>query len=439
MYYLLAVVVAAFVGRFWGSLVAAFGSFLGLNFFFTPPFGTFYAAKFEDLIALFVFLVVASLVATLLTEVLEQRTRAERRERETHLLYQLSSGLLSRQQLDAVLGQVARDLTDLFDLELCEVKLVENDGIGGHQMPRGGEGGGNFTDIELKTEAHDYGVLRLHPTQDRVLSSVERDLARAFATQVALAVEAARLDDETRQARAEAEVSRIRAALFSSVTHDLKTPLSSVKAAASSLLEEGVEFDSERRSELLRTIVEETDRLNRLISNLLQLSRLRAGVLLPRKTATPIRDVIESVLSRLGRAFESQEVGIQVRVRDDTPSLPMDVLQVDQALSNILENAARYAPRGSDIRIDVRRWQSWVEVNVSDKGPGIRSEEREKVFEEFYRSESGDSKGSAGLGLAIVRAIVSAHGGSSWAAETPGGGATIGFRLPLANGEEFVG
>lgn len=436
IFYLLVVVMAALVGRFWGGLLASAMSFLGLNFFFTSPTGTFRVGKVEDVVALVAFLLIAALIATLLTEVLEQRTRAERRERETSLLYELSSGLLSREHMDGVLDQVEKDLTDLFDLSGCELELLNPKMKLGSPQSRAMTGGPaeaqSFIEIPLRTERARYGVLRLYDKQDRTLTDSDKDVARAFATQVALAAEAASLDEQTRKAHGEAEASKIRAALFSSVTHDLKTPLSSVMAAATSLLEEGVEFDNERRTILLRTIVEETSRLNRLISNLLQLSRLRAGMLMPHKISTPIDDVIEAVVARLGGMFADRSLSLKIKVREDMRPVPMDVLQIDQVLSNILENAARYAPSGSDIEIRARQWQSWVEVLVSDQGPGIAHHNRELVFKEFYRGDGGESMGTSGLGLAIVRAIVTAHGGDAWIADTPGGGATVGFRLPLA-------
>lgn len=434
VYYLVAVVFTAMFAGLFGGLLASFLSFLGMNYFFTPPFGTLRVQKPEDVIALFGFLMVASLVATLLTEALEQRARAERRERETLMLYQLSSGLLSRDRLEQTLGRVPRDLAELFDLSGCELELTNggSSSAPGNLYRAGGKGRPETmpSSIELRTDTDTYGVIRLFPRAQRVLSWDEEDLVRVFATQVALAVEAARLDENTRVAKNEAEVSRIRAALFSSVTHDLKTPLSSVKAAATSLLEKGVEFDRDRQTDLLLTIVEETDRLNRLISNILQLTRVRAGALAPRKVPTPIEDVILSVLSRLDGLLASKDLKVGVKVRDDVPSVPMDVLQIDQAMSNILENAMRYAPHGTDVEIRAGRWQSWVEVLVADRGRGIGKQDREKIFEEFYSSDGRDG-GSSGLGLAIVRAIVEAHGGSTWAEETPGGGATIGFRLPL--------
>ncbi|MGH9197434.1 MAG: sensor histidine kinase [Acidimicrobiia bacterium] len=144
---------------------------------------------------------------------------------------------------------------------------------------------------------------------------------------------------------------------------------------------------------------------------------------------TPIEDVVQSVVSRLRRHLNAER--LIVRVREGIPPLPMDVLQIDQALSNLLENAYRYASGSGEIEILARRWQSWAEIEVVDHGPGIPSEDRERVFEEFYRGEHHDKTPGTGLGLSIARAIVDAHGGEMWIHETPGGGATIGFRLPI--------
>ena len=425
MYYMLAVIMAAFVGRLGGGLAAAGASFLGLNFFFTQPLGTFRVAKAPDIVALVAFLLVAALIAALLTEVLAQRSEAERGRRESNLLYRLSSGLLSKQRLQSVLEEVAGDLTQLFDLEDCRVELGPEEGRGK------GPPGGPSTDFPLRTNLREYGVVRLWPGAEREISPLEAGVARAIASQIALAVEATSLDEESRKAKAEAEVSRIRAGLFSSVTHDLKTPLSTIKASATSLLDRTVSFDEARREELLQGIVVETDRLNRLISNLLQLSRLRAGVLAARKTPTPITEIIESVTARLGPAFHTAGVSLLSRTKGSLSSVPMDVIQIDQALSNVLENALRYAPKNTQVQVTARRWHGFIEVLVSDRGPGIEPGERERVFEEFYGAARGDSKGTTGLGLAIVRAIISAHGGRTWVEQTPGGGATVGFSLPF--------
>jgi len=335
MLYLLAVVAAALVSGLKGGLFASVLSFVGLNFFFTAPFKTLAVQKGEDFLALVSFLIVSSLVATLLTQFRNQKQRAAGTQQEASKL----------------------------------------------------------------------------------------------------AAEATVLADATRRSQSEAESSRIRAALFSSVTHDLRTPLASIKASATSLLEEGVVFNASQSADLLRTIAEESDRLNRLISNLLDLSRLRAGALVPDKQTIGIEDVIEGVVARLQRSL--RDVGIRIQVKDGIPLVPIDVMQIDQLLTNVIENAAKYAPEGSEIAVTVGKWQTWVEVEVADRGPGIKSEDREKVFEEFYTVPGNglarQTRSGVGLGLSISRAIAQAHGGSMWIHETPGGGATVGFRVPTAS------
>lgn len=437
MIYLLAVVAASLVGGLRGGMSASIVSFLGLNFFVTPPFHTFDVERAEDIAALFAFLVVSAVVANLFTQLLSQRERAEHTERETGLLYHLASSLLGRDSTDKVLNEFAREVVELFDLASCEAYVNNSDGglervayFEASSPPEQSSG----PEFPLTTEREKFGFIRLTPRVKGSFGEDELALARAVVGQVALAMDSVKLLERTRQAQAEAESSRIRAALFSSVTHDLRTPLSSIKASATSLLEEGVSFDPTQREDLLKTIAEESDRLNRLIGNLLDLSRLRAGALVPEKIATPIEDVIEAVVTRLRKVLGDRQV--QLRIREGIPPAPMDVLQIDQVLSNLLENAARYAPPDSEIEIKATKWHNSVEVEVADRGPGIPPDERERAFEEFYRGETGNSETGAGLGLSIARAIVQAHGGEMWIRETPGGGASVGFRLPLGVGPD---
>lgn len=430
--YLLGVVAAALIGGLRGGLAASLVSFLGLNFFFTPPFHTFVVEKPEDIVALFVFLIVSAVVANLFTQLLLQRERAESRERETRVLYHMASRLLRSASTDGVMDDFARELSELLRLSKCEVHI--NNGDGSMQRvafyeAEGSVGDSPVVELPLRTDREQFGVVKMVPAHDGALDSQQRVLAEAFVTQAALAIETLKLHDQTRAAQAEAETSRVRAALFSSVTHDLRTPLSSIKAAATSLLGEGVSFQEPQRIDLLKTIAEESDRLNRLIGNLLDLSRLRAGALRPEKVPTAIEDVIEEVTTRLRKTFEDRH--IQLKFREQLPLVPMDVVQIDQVLTNLLENAVRYSPPNSAIEITATRWQHTIEVKVADRGRGIPPHERDKVFEEFFRGEEAASASGAGLGLSIARAIVQAHDGAMWIHETPGGGTTVGFRLPL--------
>ncbi len=428
--YLLAVVAAAAVGRLWPALLASAVSFVCLDYYFTPPTHTFTVAKAEDLFALAVFLVVAALVSTALAAALEQRAMAEFREHQVRALYYVTSRMLSGQPLDDILKDLAASLRTLYGLAGCRVLVTDDRGVNRERASAGAIDGLEATAIPLSADGRPVGVIEMAGA--RGLGPAEMEVLKTFAGQLALAIERSRLRDEADAAMLEAETSRTRAALFSSVTHDLRTPLASITASASSLLEEGVPFSEEQRLELLRTILEESERLNRLVANLMDLSRLRAGALRPTVELVPLEDLVSAVTSRLAPVLSGRPV--RVRIREDIPPVPADVVQMDQVFTNLLENAARYSPPGTEISVSAARWQDAVEVRVADRGPGIPLDERERVFGAFYRSDVDGRRGGTGLGLAIAQAVVVAHGGTMWVEDTPGGGATIGFRLPLRTG-----
>ena len=427
--YLLIVVAAAALGHLWPALLAAGLSFVLLDYFFTAPVHTFVVSKAEDLIALGVFLVVAATVSSAISAALAQRAKAESREHQVRALYNVTARLLSGDQLDDVLRDLAASLRMLYSLRGCRVVVLDRDG---RERERAISGAidSEISSVPLVAKGHVVGRIEMAGIAPGGLGGPEGEVLNTFAGQLALALERARLGEEAAEARLDAEASRIRAALFASVTHDLRTPLASIKASASSLLEEGVPFSQEQRQELLRTILEESERLNRLVANLLDLSRLRAGALVPSVEPVLIEDVLSSVVERLRPQLAGRPVRVQVR--GDIPPVSIDVVQIDQVLTNLLENAVRFSPAGTEIAISAVRWQNMIEVKVSDRGPGIAGRERDRVFEEFYRKDVGDRRGGTGLGLAIAQAIVTAHGGSMWIEDTPGGGATVGFRLPLA-------
>jgi two-component system sensor histidine kinase KdpD len=426
--YLLVVVAASALGHLWAGLIAAALSFAGLDYFFTPPIHTFTVSKAEDLFALAVFLVVAAVVSAAISTALEQRSMAEFREHQVRALYNVTARLLSGAGLDSVLHDLASSIRSLYGLAGCRVIVLEPDGTE-RERATSGRLEGELTAIALDAEGRRVGRIEIAGSAAGGIGGPESEVLQAFAGQLALALERARLGEEAADARLEAEASRIRAALFSSVTHDLRTPLASITASASSLLEEGVPFSEEQRGELLRTILEESERLNRLVANLMDLSRLRAGALTPAMEPVPLEDLVSSVLERLRPRLAGRP--IRVLIREDIPPVAVDVVQMDQVLTNLLENAARYSPQATGITVSASRWRDMVEVRVSDRGPGIPVEERDRVFQEFYRKDVEGRRGGTGLGLAIAQAVVQAHGGSMWIEETPGGGTTVGFRLPL--------
>ena len=250
-------------------------------------------------------------------------------------------------------------------------------------------------------------------------------MIQTLASQIGLAIDGVRLGSEAEEARMEAETNRLRAALFSSVTHDLRTPLASITASVSSLLEDRSPLKGADRRDLLETIDQEAGRLNRVIGNLMDLSRMRAGAVTPSKAPTAVDELIEGVIARSGPLLKDHDV--RLMLRENLPEIPLDLGQIDQALTNVLENAARFTPAGRRMTVAAARWRDGVQVRITDRGPGIPREERERVFEPFVR---GEGSADSGLGLAIARAIVEAHGGTISATDEPGGGAAIVIELP---------
>ena len=429
LFYVLAVTGASAVAGLRAGLATSILSFLALNFFFTEPFHTFNVAKPEDLIALAAFLVVSTTVGTLVSTAVSQRSRAERREREALLLQRFGTRLLSGEAPAGVLASFARAVTDLFPIARCEIRTELTDAPVVSERPNL-RAASSAEEIPMIAMGREVGQIRLVRAEGGgPASEEERSIVRTFSSQMALALEGMRLASEASKARLDAETNSLRAALFSSVTHDLRTPLASITASVTSLLDEGARFTTRDRRELLETIRHEAERLNRLVGNLLDLSRIRAGAVTPNATLGEIDDVIEGVVGRLQAVLANHR--IHLMLRGDLPEISMDVVQIDQVLTNLIENAVKFSPAGSAVTISAARWHDTAEVRVVDHGPGIPSEERERVFEAFVRGEQGSATGS-GLGLSISRAIVESHGGRIWIEGTPGGGTTVVFRLPVA-------
>lgn len=428
--FLLAVVAASVAGGIWAGIGSSLLGFLSLNYFFTEPLHTLRVHNRDDVVALVVFLVVALLVGWVVARAVAERDRATRREREARLLNLIATKALSGEPLDRVLSDLAAALVDALRLASCEIHAAAAGRTYEVRRTRPGTADGDAFDLPISGGDVGFGTLTASPPLREELLPEDRRLLEAAASQIAVCLERARLDAEIADARLEAERSQARAALFSSVTHDLRTPLASIKTAVTSLLQVGVRFDPAQARELLQTVLEETDRLNRLVGNILGLAQVRSGALLPVKEPTPLDEIVESVLHRLGTRL----AGVRVRtIFRDAPEVPVDPVLIDQVLSNLLENAARFSPAGGEVVVSVAPWRSGVQVRVADQGPGIDPDDRERVFEPFTQlGVSGpDAAGGSGLGLAISRAIVLAHGGRIWIEGTPGGGTAVVLELPV--------
>ena len=305
--------------------------------------------------------------------------------------------------------------------------------------------------IPLKTGQQVVGVLRLRIlddslklTQDERLDE-EHDQPNArtaffwtFLEQASSLIERARLRRENLRIAVLQRTDALRAALLSSVSHDLRTPLASIKAAASTLLQEDVQWDEETKRSFARSIEREADRLNRLVSNLLDMSRIEDGALKPEKELYMLPELIQDVLDRLQPLLHGRIVHTQVPV--DLPPIELDYMQIDQVLTNLIENAVRYTPKDSPIDVSAHCEGAQIVISVADRGPGIPSGDLDRVFDKFYRvldgkQTTGHPTGS-GLGLAVCKGLVEAHGGRIWAEPREGGGVVFSVSLPLGVMEE---
>jgi len=321
---------------------------------------------------------------------------------------------------------------DRFDLDARELAVArwvfehrQAAGLGTSTLP-----GASALYVPLAASRGPVGVLGLRPADRHGLETPEQmHQLETFANQIAVAIERALLADEARDAQVRMETEHLRSSLLSSVSHDLRTPLATITGAVSTVLENGGRLDERTRRELLESVRGEAERLNRLVQNLLQMTRLESGELHLRKEWHPLEEVIGAALSRLGARLAGRRV--TTRVPPDLPLVAIDDVLIEQLLVNILDNAIKYTPAGSPIDIVATATEENVTVEVTDHGGGLHPGDERRVFEKFYRGTSADGQG-AGLGLAICQGIVRAHGGRIWAQNAPASGASFLFTLPVA-------
>jgi two-component system sensor histidine kinase KdpD len=261
------------------------------------------------------------------------------------------------------------------------------------------------------------------------ISQSEERVLRTFAAQGALALERSALERAETRARVLEESDRLKSALLSSVSHEFRTPLATIKAATTSLLSDQISWDTMARKELLSVVDEETDHLNYLVGNLLDMSRIEAGALKPDRQWNILAEIVEGVLVRMHRLL--RDYHLEVQIPDDLPLIQVDYIQMEQVFTNLLQNSAKYAPVGSTIQLSARRQdREQILVRVSNEGPPVAANDLERIFDKFYRVTAPDKVSGTGLGLSICKGIIEAHGGRIWAENQPQGFAFV-FVLPL--------
>jgi len=417
--FLLLVVAAATAGGAGPAIVAAAGGALAVNWYFTPPLHTYRIDKGENVLALVAFLVVGAVVALLVTRSARQRADAERARAEAGALARLAAEVVVD---DDPLPLLLDRLCETLGLDWAEVE-TEDDGGAWRPVAAVGdpERGGH-----VRTTIVGPGtrlVLR-GPTP----AAEDQRVLRAFAVQLGAALERRRLRAEADAAAVLAQGDALRTALLRAVSHDLRTPLASIKAAVTSLLQDDIDWPAYATSDFLHTINEESDRLDGLVANLLDMTRLQTGALQVADERVGWAEVVSAAVASLSGPVDA----LAVRVAEDLPDLLADPGLLERAVANVLANALRYAPAGSRVRVEAGTVGGEVHLRVVDQGPGIEARDRARLFDPFQRA--GDQKGmGVGLGLAVARGFVEAMGGSLEAEDTPGGGLTMVIRMPIAD------
>jgi two-component system sensor histidine kinase KdpD len=413
--YLLAVLPVAVV---WGrglAIAASVASMLAFNYFFLPPTLQFTLAGGENWVILAVILVTGLLVAELASRARERARDAERRARESKLLAELSTVLLSGTGVEAELGRIENGTARILGVATARVEL------GSATWPRPGEQA-----IALRSSGLRIGTLYI-PAGVELERSVAQRFLPAVGSLLGVAIERDHLAREALETEALRRSDSLKTALLRAVSHDLRSPLTAIRVAVESLASRDLALDERDRAALLETVHAEADRLDRVVGNLLDLSRLEAGAAQPDRAAQALDGIIVQALRQLPR-HERVDVDVPVGL----PLVDVDAVQIERVLVNLLENALKFSPPDSRVRVAASEADDSIVVVVEDEGPGIPHQELVRIFEPFWHSSATVENKGTGLGLAIARGFAEANEGSLSALPRPGGGSSFSLELPIA-------
>lgn len=432
LYVLLVLAVAATLGLGPAILISILAA-LSFNFFFISPRELLGVASVEDGIRLITFVSVALLTSSIAGRARSQAIASSSRAAELDALYQLSQTISAELAIDRIAPAVAQATKDMLDLTFCRILIAD---AGGALVEQALAGTPGLPREEVVLRRNDFPdlVLQVGRRRDQEpLSQADHSLLATICAQLTGALERARLAESAAQLRALDASDRLKSTLLSSVSHDLRTPLAVIKGAATNLLDESVQWDAGARRELLLSINQEADRLSRLVSHLLEMSRIEAGALAQSRLWEDLGELITTVVGHMRPRIAP--CALRVDLPADLPAIQMSYVQIEQVLTNLIENAGHHSPPGGLIEVSACRQggpPDQVVVEVLDRGPGIPPSIRDHIFEKFVRAEAPERRAhGSGLGLAICKGLVEAHGGQIWAEDRPGGGARFVFSLPV--------
>jgi len=438
------------------SVTASFLSVAAFDFFCVPPYLTFAVSDYQYVVTFAGMLAVALVISAQTARLREHATQAAGRETRTEALYRLSRGLAGESSIFEAARAAAALAEQVFGTRAV-MFLPEDDGRLSFRrrtsdplpVPQSeesiaqwvfehGHKAGLRTDtlpgatalyLPLRGARETFGVLAILPdAEGRIFAPEQQHLLEVFAGQTALAIERTISQRAAQETRLHMQTEQMRSSLLSAVSHDLRTPLASITGAASTLRAQGNRLPLETQQELLESISDEAERMGRLVSNLLDMTRFESGGVELRRDDYPLEEIVGTVLQRMERQLDGRQ--ILTELADNLPMVFVDDVLFGQVLWNLLENAAKYTEPGTPLDLAAFEEEGAVIIEVRDRGPGIPPGEEERIFEKFYRGKSNSARG-AGLGLPICRAIIQAHRGTIQALPRKGGGAIFQIRLPI--------
>jgi len=442
----LPVVAGVVLGGFLAGAVAVVAGFFAFDVLFIPPYDRLSVGRAANWVALVVYGIVMVIVARVVASLREAQTEAHRNDEVTRQLYRLSDALIARQGLAELLGVVAETIASTFGARWVTVLLPDGEALaqvasageaiseeeraalspaaGRAESLSRSEGAELFTRVALSANGRPVGLVVL---AGGALDAHNRDLLHTFANQAALAIERAQLQEQVLHGELLEEVDRWRRALMGAVSHDLRTPLASVKTAVSTLRRDDVELVAEDRGELLALIEEQSDRLARLVTNLLDMTRIEAGTLELRRETAAVADLVAEATLTLGASAGLSS--LHTDLPGDLPLVDVDPLVMVQVLANLIDNALVHSPAGTRVEVTAATEGDHVRLAVRDHGPGVPEAEREGIFAMINRRSGA---GRAGLGLTIAQTFTEAHGQHIELVSPPGGGASFEVTMALA-------